>query len=164
VNAGTRTFVVFWRQDLSRWLPHFPAAFYWIQAVLAWTIICGEIYRREAPFWLRAAVLRSYQRFGTADAALCAYFYLLFYSIGFSAPWILLKLSPLSRGLRAVLALWIGAGLLVFGEALYAFLRAVPTWLISLPWCFVGFCLLIVVAAETKRARALRRREVEKEG
>jgi hypothetical protein len=112
---------------------------YWMQAVV-WTLVqLGVVYRGEQPFSAIHACRDVYKREGIASALLCGYLYAAFYSLFFSIPFVTLHSIPSlqDRSTRVLVAIWVGLTLLIFGGAIFAFVRALPSVFVWVPWAFV---------------------------
>ena len=120
---------------------------YWFQTILATALVLGLVYRAEQPFSAIQACQDAYRREGSASALLCAYLYAAFYSAFFAAPLAALRSTVIVRDrlTRLFVAAWAGLTLLMFGEALFAFARALPAFIVLAPWTILTAFFLRVV-------------------
>lgn len=128
---------------------------YWFQTILATALMLGLVYRVEQPFSAIQACQDVYRREGTASSLLCGYLYAAFYSVFFAAPFAALRSTRLicDRLTRLFVAAWAGLTLLMFGEALFAFARALPAFIVLALWTFFTAFLLLVVWSVRKNEK-----------
>lgn len=132
---------------MSKWWRAFPRtkvkqcliAIYWLQVILWTLVLLGLVYRGEQPFSAIHAWQETYEREGIASVLLMGYLYAAFYSAFFTVPFVTLQSIPTlqDQSTRVLVAIWAGLTLLIFGGAIFAFVRALPSVFVWVPWAFV---------------------------
>lgn len=113
---------------------------YWSAAVFVSAIMFGTVYRREMPLSVIRAFRKVHGQEGMAGALLCCLLYGGFYSVFFAVPFLAIRSV---RGfedltLSAGVAAWAGLTLLMFAGGLFAFVRAMPSFWLWIPWVFLS--------------------------
>ena len=117
---------------------------YWAQVVLFVAMLLGDISRSEASHWITVACQKAYHRFGFANALLCAYMYLIYYSSLLTIPYYLFRLvfqkNNAEHILWSLLSFWT---LMMFMEPLLHTMHGMGEWLLLL-WA-LSILIVIVV-------------------